>query len=105
MTELEQLYEQIWMERPHRCAVCGYPISRPIRHVFSHVYSKGAHPSLKLVKLNIELWCSTLIRTDDKRGCHELHHTNPYAFERRASENDYEKPDLRELKSQITTSP
>jgi 5-methylcytosine-specific restriction endonuclease McrA len=83
LSKLKQLYKEIWQERPHRCEVCGYPISKPIAHVFAHIKSKGAHPSLKYAKSNIRLLCSTIIRSDNKRGCHELEHTNPEKFKER----------------------
>jgi len=88
MSKLKQLYKEIWQDREHRCANCGYPIHKPIAHVFSHKRSKGARPDLKYDKSNIELLCSTWIRQDDKRGCHELHHTNPNKFKKRSSKYD-----------------
>lgn len=102
MSKIKKIYRQIWEQRSHRCKVCGYPINVPLErvpsHVFSHVFSKGAHPSLKYEPKNIELWCSTVIRTDGERGCHELHHTNPFAFQKRANKNGYQKPNLKDLK-------
>lgn len=97
MSKLKQLYKEIWQERPHVCVVCGYSISRPVAHVFSHLYSKGAHPSLALVKANIQLMCSTIIRQDGQCGCHELSHTNPFAFKRRARKHGWEKPTVFEI--------
>lgn len=97
MGKLKDLYRQIWDERPRVCKVCGYPISTPLAHVFSHVYSKGAHPELKYERRNIELWCSTLIRSDGNRGCHELSHENPEAFTKRAKDFGYKKPTIREI--------
>jgi 5-methylcytosine-specific restriction endonuclease McrA len=105
MSKIKELYKQIWEERQHRCAVCGYRINIPIEsvpsHCFSHVFSKGAHPSLKYEPKNIEIWCSTIIRLDDRRGCHELHHTKPKAFKERAMANGYQKPNLQSLKQQV----
>lgn len=101
MSNLKPLYREIWNERSHECEVCGYPISRPVRHVFSHVYSKGAHPSLSHTKENIEIWCSTLVRHDNKVGCHEASHREVEVFKQRVKENDYQKPSLHELKVNI----
>ncbi len=101
MSNLKKLYKQIWERRPHRCQVCGYPLRKPIANVFSHIYSKGAHPSLKYEPQNIQLWCATLIRLDDKFGCHDLWHSNPKAFWSRANANGWQKPELQQLKSQI----
>lgn len=101
MSKLKQLYWEIWEERPHECAVCGANISWPAANVFAHVYSKGAHPSLKYCKENIQLWCSTIIRTDGKVGCHEASHREVDVFNRRVRENGYQKPSLHELKSQV----
>lgn len=84
MSKLKDLYWEIWQERQHICANCGYPISRPVAHVFAHKRSKGARPDLKYDKDNIELLCSTIIRNDGQRGCHELSHTNPYAYKERS---------------------
>lgn len=80
---MKELFKEIWNERPHRCAVCGYPIHEAKAHNFSHVKSKGAHPELKHEKDNIEIWCSTLDRQDKEIGCHELNHTNPTKFRER----------------------
>lgn len=94
MSKLKQLYREIWQERTHICAVCNYPINKPLAHVFSHVYSKGARPDLKYDKRNIQLWCSTLVRNDGKVGCHEAHHQQPMLFKERAKLTGWEKPDL-----------
>jgi len=97
MSTIKKLYRQIWKNRPHLCQVCGYPISKPVSHVFSHVYSKGAHPSLKYEPKNIELWCSTLIR-EDGIGCHEAWHQKPNIFWKRAEINNWQKPNLKDVK-------
>lgn len=83
MGKLKELYKEIWDERPHVCANCGYPIREPIAHVFSHIKSKGARPDLKFDKDNIELLCSTWNRAEGE-GCHELHHSNPEKFKKRS---------------------
>lgn len=84
MSKLKQLYHEIWENREHVCNNCGYYIHTPIAHVFAHKRSKGARPDLKHEKTNIELLCSTWIRNDGKRGCHELSHTNPEKFKERS---------------------
>lgn len=84
MSKLKDLYREIWEEREHICSNCGYPIQRPISHVFAHIRSKGARPDLKYDKSNIRLLCSTWIRQDDKIGCHELEHTHPEKFRQRS---------------------
>jgi len=84
MGKLKDLYWEIWEEREHICANCGYPLSRPIAHCFAHIRSKGARPDLKYDKDNIQLLCSTWIRHDDKPGCHTLEHTNPKKFRERS---------------------
>lgn len=86
MSKLKQIYREIWEERPHECSNCGYPISWPIAHVFAHIKSKGARPDLKHDKDNIRLLCSSWIREDGERGCHELEHTNPRAFRLRGKQ-------------------
>jgi len=100
MSNYKQLYREIWQERPHVCVVCNYPISRPVAHVFSHLYSKGAHPSLKRFKPNIQLMCSTIIRQDGEIGCHEASHQKPEVFKRRSKKHNWQKPAVRELKQQ-----
>jgi hypothetical protein len=83
MSKIKDLYREIWAERAHVCAACGYPLSRPVANVFSHIKGKGAHPALKFEKSNIELLCSTIIRADGEIGCHESLHTNPRIIKRR----------------------
>lgn len=94
MSKLKSLYAEIWAERPHRCQVCGYPLRRPIAHVFSHIKGRGAHPSLKYDKRNIQLWCSTVIRRDGEVGCHESWHHKPEVFKRRAREHGWQEPEI-----------
>jgi len=89
MSKLKDLYAEIWEEREHVCANCGYPLSRPIAHVFAHIRSKGARPDLKFDKDNIELLCSTLVRQDGEIGCHEAIHTKPSVYEERAKANPH----------------
>lgn len=99
MSPLKALYAEIWNERKHRCEVCGDPIREPVVHNFAHIYSRGAHPALKFVKLNIQLWCSTLTRRDKQIGCHESSHSsNPGAFRKRALEHNWVKPSIQEIK-------
>lgn len=82
MGKLKDLYAEIWDEREHKCANCGYPIYYPVVHNFSHIRSKGARPDLKFDKNNIEILCSTVNRNSGV-GCHELHHTNPKKYKER----------------------
>jgi len=52
------LFVEIWNERPHYCENCKESLGgEPKVHYFSHIKSKGAYPSLRLVKSNIELLC------------------------------------------------
>ncbi|MCP9290033.1 hypothetical protein [Gracilimonas sediminicola] len=104
MSPLKQLFWSIWQDRPHCCAVCGYPIREPLANVFAHIYSKGARPSLKLVKANIALMCSTLVRRDGEIGCHEASHTKPSVFNERANKHGWVKPSVDEiLKREVET--
>lgn len=48
------LFLEIWSERPHKSQVSGTPLQFDVR-CFSHLLSKGAYPSLRLVKENIVL--------------------------------------------------
>lgn len=86
MGKLKELYKTIWDERPHKCEHCGHPIcvSEPIAHNFAHIKSKGSRPDLKFDKDNIRILCSTWNRHDNRRGCHELEHTNPEKFKQRS---------------------
>lgn len=59
-----QVFAEIWAERPHECRVCNAPIDEPTLSNFSHILSKGAYPSMKLDKRNIEIWCA---------DCHHLY--------------------------------
>jgi hypothetical protein len=53
--ELE-LFKEIAEERPEICEVCQNRINFA-PHSFAHVLSKGAYPSLRLVKKNIVVMC------------------------------------------------
>lgn len=87
MNKLKALYAQIWNERAHVCAHCGVFISGdPVVHNFAHIRSKGARPDLKYDKSNIRILCSSVNRRDGKRGCHELEHTNPTAYQERVNQ-------------------
>jgi hypothetical protein len=69
MKELDKkFYHEIWSEREHYCEECFelYGNSNPaMAHLgqflkpfmFSHIMTKGAHPALRHVKLNINLLC------------------------------------------------
>ena len=47
---------EIWAERPHYSEVSGkYLGEEPLRHFFSHICGKGAHPSIRYEKGNIML--------------------------------------------------
>jgi len=51
-------YIEIWQERKHECEECSIHLGDTWqRFMFSHLLSKGAHPKLRLVKLNISLVC------------------------------------------------
>ncbi|MEQ9091829.1 MAG: hypothetical protein RIE52_12105 [Balneola sp.] len=80
---MKALFKEIWNERPHRCAVCGYPIYEAKAHNFSHIRSKGARPDLKMDKDNIEILCSTLDRQDKEIGCHNAVHEKPSIYRER----------------------
>lgn len=82
MSEMKELYREIWQEREHRCVNCGVWIASPVVHNFSHIRSKGARPDLKFDKDNIEILCSSL-NWAGRTGCHELHHTDPEKFRER----------------------
>ena len=97
----KDFFAEVWGERPHVCAVCHYPLREPLRNVFSHIYSKGAYPQLRYCKLNLELWCCTILRSDGKQGCHNLWHNNPVKFWARAEMYGWQKPELQYLLSII----
>lgn len=53
------LFLEIWNERKHVCVNCGKQLGlRPQPIFFSHILTKGSHPSLRLNKNNIELLCA-----------------------------------------------
>lgn len=57
-----EMFMEIWGERPHYCVNknCGkYLGEEPKAIYFSHRKSKGAYPSLRLEKSNIDLLCET----------------------------------------------
>lgn len=96
MNKYKKIYMEIWHERPHVCAVCGEPISTPVLHNFSHIYTKGSQPALKMVKANIQVWCSSVNR-EEGRGCHELWSTQPHKFWERANKHGWVKPTVEEI--------
>lgn len=54
----KEMFLQIWECRPHFCVNCGKFLgNEPKAFFFSHRQSKGANPSKKLDKLNIDLLC------------------------------------------------
>ena len=51
-------YEEIWGERFHYCEECHKELGdKWERYMFSHILSKGSHPSLRHDKDNINLLC------------------------------------------------
>ena len=83
VVSMKPLFKEIWEERPHKCENCNYQIHEAKAHNFSHIRSKGAMPSLKFEKDNIEILCSTLDRSDKETGCHESIHVNPKIYKGR----------------------
>ena len=58
ITGERDMFIEIWNEREHICENCNQELSyEPRVHYFSHIKSKGAHPSLRLEKSNIQLLC------------------------------------------------
>jgi len=54
----KELFLQIWEDRPHFCINCGKFLgNEPKAFFFSHKHSKGADPSKRLDKSNIDLLC------------------------------------------------
>lgn len=54
----KKLFLEIWDERPHVCTNCRLPLGdEPMVHYFSHHFSKGAHPEIRLAKWNITILC------------------------------------------------
>lgn len=72
----KSVFEEIWEEREHVCHNCGRQLGDEMRtHFFMHMKSKGAHPSLRLSKANIELGCL---------DCHAAHdHIGIEAYNKR----------------------
>jgi hypothetical protein len=59
-----EFYQEIWDEREHYCEECGRYLGEVWdRSYFSHILTKGAHPKLRRVKLNIQTVC---------RHCHSI---------------------------------
>lgn len=54
---LIRLYEEIWLERPHKSFISGEPIHSPAPSNFLHVLAKGQnkYPKFKFYKKNIVL--------------------------------------------------
>lgn len=53
-----KFYEEIWNERFHSCEECGKELGNKWeRYMFSHILSKGSHPSLRHEKENINILC------------------------------------------------
>ena len=54
----KKVFEEIWAEREHICHNCKASLGDEMRtHFFMHMKAKGAYPSLRLSKENIELGC------------------------------------------------
>jgi len=51
------LFKEIWLEREHKCSVCGEPLPIFYHGYMSHCISKGSRPDLKLLKENIDILC------------------------------------------------
>jgi DNA-directed RNA polymerase subunit RPC12/RpoP len=73
-----ELFMEIWAEREHKCHNCGIRIFVPKPINFMHKKSKGASPSLRLKKSNIEIVC---------RDCH-------YAYDFQGMDKYNERKDL-----------
>lgn len=53
-----RFYDEVWSERMHICEECMRDLgSRWERYMFSHILSKGSHPSLRHDKENINILC------------------------------------------------
>lgn len=53
-----RLFKEIWEEREHVCHNCKIQLGDEMKtYFFMHKKSKGAYPSLRLEKANIELAC------------------------------------------------
>ncbi len=53
-----EFYQEIWDENPHYCEECGRFLGdEPNREFFSHILTKGAHPALRRIKLNVNVLC------------------------------------------------
>lgn len=72
----KSVFEEIWAEREHICHNCKAYLGDEMRtHFFMHMRAKGAHPSLRLNKENIELGCP---------DCHTAHdHIGVAAYNKR----------------------
>ena len=52
-----KVFAEVWAERDHACQVCHTHIEEATLSNFSHLLGKGAYPSMKFDKRNIEIWC------------------------------------------------
>jgi len=67
------LFFEIWGEREHFCHNCKeYLGDEPKPWMFMHIRSKGAAPSLRLVKSNIKLACYYCHQAYDHRGMNKF---------------------------------
>ena len=56
--DLTVVFEHIWATRPHYCFHCDRYLGREPKSIFfSHILSRGAHPSLRCDEENIVLAC------------------------------------------------
>ena len=51
------VFFEIWAERPHKCVICDAVLPMFTVRYFAHILGKGAYPSLRLNKENIEIMC------------------------------------------------
>lgn len=65
----KDFFQEIWEDRPHQCENCGVSLPEPARtYYFSHIKSKGAHPSLRYDKDNVQLLCYECHYAYDSQG-------------------------------------
>lgn len=54
----DQFFMGIWIDRMHRCEVCGKPLGHePRSYMFDHLLEKNKYPNLEFEEDNIALVC------------------------------------------------
>jgi 5-methylcytosine-specific restriction endonuclease McrA len=58
MQKRDKFFMGIWIERMHRCEICGKPLGHsPASYMFDHLLEKSKYPELEFEADNIALVC------------------------------------------------